>query len=168
MSKLLINEPPLQVLPSLAVAIGLNEAIFLQQLHYWLRISKHVHDDRVWVYNTYDGWREQFPFWSVPTLRRVVTSLRNANLIVTTDKYNKIGLDNTLWYTIDYDALSALSVTPSDHIDQMVGSERSEDAREMIRPIPETNTYTRAKKAERPPRARKAGKSYDPSAYDNL
>ena len=32
MSKLLINESPLQVQPSLAMAIGLNEAIFLQQL----------------------------------------------------------------------------------------------------------------------------------------
>ncbi len=36
-SSLLIEESPLQVLPSLAKAIGLNEAIFAQQLHYWLR-----------------------------------------------------------------------------------------------------------------------------------
>ena len=35
-SKLLIDEPPLQVLPSLALKIGLNEAIILQQVHYWL------------------------------------------------------------------------------------------------------------------------------------
>ena len=35
MSKLLINEHPLQVLPSLATKIGLNEAIVLQQIHYW-------------------------------------------------------------------------------------------------------------------------------------
>lgn len=165
MSKLLINEPPLQVLPSLAVAIGLNEAIFLQQLHYWLRISNHVHDDRVWVYNTYDGWLEQFPFWSVPTIRRVVTSLRNLSLIITTDKYNKLGFDNTLWYTVDYDALSALSVTPSDQSDHTVGSERSEDARELIRPIPETNTDTSAKTQKRPRQAQK--KSYIPD-YDNL
>ena len=40
MSNLLINESPLQVLPTLATYIGLNEAIFLQQVHYWLRIDK--------------------------------------------------------------------------------------------------------------------------------
>lgn len=40
MSKLLIEEPPLQVLPSLAVTIGLNEAIIIQQIHYWLRDSR--------------------------------------------------------------------------------------------------------------------------------
>jgi hypothetical protein len=44
-SRLLIHEPALQVLPSLAVAIGLNEAIFLQQLHYWLVSSKHEHEE---------------------------------------------------------------------------------------------------------------------------
>ena len=36
MSKLLIADVPLVVLPKLAEEIGLNEAIFLQQLHYRL------------------------------------------------------------------------------------------------------------------------------------
>ena len=53
MSKLLINESPLQVQPSLAMAIGLNEAIFLQQLHYWIGTSRFVRDGKKWVYNTY-------------------------------------------------------------------------------------------------------------------
>jgi len=34
MSNLLIQEVPLMVLPTLATKIGLNEAMFLQQLHY--------------------------------------------------------------------------------------------------------------------------------------
>ena len=42
MGNLLINEPPLQVLPSLAAKIGLDNAIFIQQLHYWLLIIKHL------------------------------------------------------------------------------------------------------------------------------
>jgi hypothetical protein len=29
------------VIPSLAVKIGLNEGMVLQQIHYWLGISKH-------------------------------------------------------------------------------------------------------------------------------
>lgn len=163
MSKLLIDEPPLQVLPSLAIAIGLNEAIFLQQLHYWLRISKHVYDERIWIYNTHEGWHEQFPFWSVPTIRRVITNLRNLELIITTAAYNKLGFDNTLWYTIDYDALSAVSGRPYDQNDQTVRSERSEDARDMIRPIPETNTDTSAQKGKRASRTQK--KSYRPEDY---
>jgi len=42
MSKLLIDEYPLQVLPSLAVIYGLNEAIILQQVHYWIKDRKAV------------------------------------------------------------------------------------------------------------------------------
>ena len=53
MSKLLIEDRPLMVLPRLAVAIGLHEAVFLQQLHYWLRSSKTLEaDGHKWVYNT--------------------------------------------------------------------------------------------------------------------
>ena len=36
MSRLLLEDEPLVVLPKLATVIGLNEAIILQQLHYWL------------------------------------------------------------------------------------------------------------------------------------
>ena len=42
MSRLLIKESPVMIIPSLAVKIGLNEAVVLQQIHYWLGISKHT------------------------------------------------------------------------------------------------------------------------------
>lgn len=38
--KLLIDDQPLQVLPSLAEAIGLNESLVLQQIHWLLSRSK--------------------------------------------------------------------------------------------------------------------------------
>jgi hypothetical protein len=105
LSRLLINEQPLQVLPSLAVAVGLNRAIFLQQLHYWLLKSEHHYDGRAWVYNTYDAWLEQFPFWSLNTLTRIVRSLEDERLILTTREYNRFSLDHTKWYTIVYEEL---------------------------------------------------------------
>jgi hypothetical protein len=61
MSTLLINEAPLMIVPSLAVEIGLNEAVVLQQIHYWLNISKHKIKGKKWVYNTYEDWQKQFP-----------------------------------------------------------------------------------------------------------
>ena len=64
MSSLLIDEHPLVVLPSLAKEIGLNEAIMLQQIHFWISKRKHLKGGKHWVYNTYDGWADQFPFWS--------------------------------------------------------------------------------------------------------
>ncbi|UYB50206.1 hypothetical protein OCI51_26350 (plasmid) [Lysinibacillus capsici] len=86
---LLINEPPLQVLPSLAIQIGLNEAIIIQQVHYWLLLSKNERDGFKWVYKKYEDWEEEFPFWSNSTIRRSIRNLEKkgslSHLISTTN-----------------------------------------------------------------------------------
>ena len=108
MSRLIINERPLLIPPTLATKIGLNEAIVLQQVHFWLSVSDHEKDGRKWVFNTYDDWQKQFPFWSKPTIVRIFKSLKDANLIIT-GNYNKMVIDRTIWYSINYEALSILS-----------------------------------------------------------
>lgn len=108
MSKLLINEEPLQVLPSLAELIGLNEALFLQQVHYWLNRSNHLIKGKKWIYNTYEDWQKQFPFWSNATIRRTISSLENKGLLIH-DNFNKAGFDKTKWYTIHYQLLESMS-----------------------------------------------------------
>lgn len=81
---LLIPEPPLIILPSLAVMIGLNEAIVVQQLHYLLR-GKHSGveiEGRKWIWNTYEEWcLEVFPFWSVDTIKRTFSRLEEMFII---------------------------------------------------------------------------------------
>ncbi|MCQ9615924.1 hypothetical protein L1889_03750 [Paenalcaligenes niemegkensis] len=100
MSRLLIDENPLQVLPDLAVAIGLNEAIVLQQIHYWLRKSNVVIDGERWVHNTVQQWQEQFPFWSADTVRRTLASLKKKGLLVA-ERHGKSRFDRTNYYRID-------------------------------------------------------------------
>ena len=58
-------------------------------------------DGHYWVYNTYEQWQEQFPFFSIRTLRRTFTSLEKMGLLLT-GNYNKVKFDQTKWYTIDY------------------------------------------------------------------
>ena len=101
-SKALIPEQPLLLLPSLATAIGLNEAIVLQQLHYWLQNSSHAIDGKRWVYNSYGEWQRQFPFWSVETIKRIFHNLEEKK-IVCSGNFNQSPMDRTKWYTIDYD-----------------------------------------------------------------
>jgi hypothetical protein len=115
MSKLLIDEPPLQIIPSLAVEIGLNEAIFIQQLHYWIARSKTDALGCKWVYNTAAEWKTQFPFWSENTIRRTIESLREKKLISTV-KLNANKHDHTLYFTICYDNLPDRS-TQNGYID---------------------------------------------------
>ena len=81
MNKLLLNEPPLIVLPSLAFSIGLNEAIFLQQLHYWIQKSSTNFDGKNWVYKTPKDWEKEFPFWSKSTIKRAINSLKKSKIL---------------------------------------------------------------------------------------
>jgi hypothetical protein len=141
LSRLLIDEHPLQVLPSLAEAIGLNEAIMLQQIHYWLKDSKKIHDGKPWTYNSATKWQEQFPFWSESTIRRTINSLRKLELIEVTSKYNKLPMDKTFWYTIRYEVLNRLT-RPSSQNDHMVKSKCIDGDVNMTTPIPETFTKT--------------------------
>ncbi|MER2107430.1 MAG: conserved phage C-terminal domain-containing protein [Solibacillus sp.] len=105
---LLINEPPLQVLPSLAVKVGLNEAIFLQQLHFRLQISNNVQEGYKWIYKTYDEWAaEEFPFWSRDTVKRTIAKLEKEGYLISTSKFNKMKMDNTKWYRIDYTKMAS-------------------------------------------------------------
>lgn len=104
MSNLLLDEQPLVILPRLATLIGLNEAIVLQQLHYWVEKSKNEKDGLYWVYNTIKEWQEQFPFWSKNTIIRTFENLEKQGL-VKTGIFNKNKSDRTKWYTIDYEQL---------------------------------------------------------------
>lgn len=118
MSKLLINESPLQVQPSLAMAIGLNEAIFLQQLHYWLGASKYKKDDRTWIYNTYPEWLLQLKYMSLATLKRTIKSLKEQRLILV-ERFDKSKSNQVNFYSIDYDILAIIEENITQAIDSI-------------------------------------------------
>ena len=111
MSKLLFdNDDVLVINPKLAKAIGLNEAIILQQIHYWIEnkyCAGHIHEGKKWVYNTVSQWNEQFPFISVSTIKRVMVDLRDKNLIHV-EKLSKDGLNHTNYYTINYEQIEVI------------------------------------------------------------
>ncbi len=103
MSRALIAEPPLLVLPSLARLVGLNQAIILQQLHWALgRRSATVTDGVRWLKADLPWFEEQFPFWSEATIRRATKDLVTLKLV----KSKRTSGANA--YTVDYAALDAL------------------------------------------------------------
>ena len=108
MSKLLINEAPLLVQPSLANAIGLNEAIFIQQLHYFCERSRHVFNGNQWVFNTYKQWCDVFPFWSEATVKRIISRLEKMDLVLSSSEFNQFNIDRTKWYRINYEKLAEI------------------------------------------------------------
>jgi DnaD/phage-associated family protein len=119
---LLLDEKPLIVLPALATAIGLNESIFIQQLHYWIQRSDKYRDGYKWVYNTVKDWQEQFPFWSEKTLRRIIENLEKKGIVISSN-FNKSKIDKTKWYRVDYEKLDRISNNdlPNDQLESPSG-----------------------------------------------
>ena len=118
MNKLLLDEYPLLVSPTLATRIGLYEAIVIQQLHYWMNNPKmgRTVDNRRWIKNSTEQWqRDNFPFMSLPTVRRTFSELRERNLILVRGDLNSNRTDRTLWYTIHYANLQN-AIDQVDHI----------------------------------------------------
>jgi len=148
MSKLLLNERPLLVMPLLATKIGLNEAIVLQQIHYWNEINKkadnNYRDGYYWTFNSYEEWNKQFPFWSIRTIQRIIKRLENLKLIVI-GNYNKLQIDRTKWYRIDIKVLQALETSPFGQNGTINMTEWHDHLDKMALPLPEINTKINSK-----------------------
>jgi len=119
MANIFYNIEPKVINTELACLIGLNEAIVLQQLHYWLEKNKasatNYYDGYFWTYGTIQEYRDRdFKFWSFNTVKRTITRLVEQGFLIK-GNYNKMKLDQTAWYTINYAALDEWIIknTPS-------------------------------------------------------
>src|SRR5690606_4415244 len=146
MSKLLVNDYAFMVQPSLAAEIGLNEAILLQQIHYWLQTYSTVKNGRKWVYNTYEEWQKQIQFCSVGTIKRAMRSLEKQGFIIT-DTFNKHRMDQTKWYTINYDKIREFEKTAQldpmeEQIELLDNTDCPPHEVNLSKAIPKTTTKT--------------------------
>ena len=139
---IVLGEEPLRVPPSLAIAIGLNEAIVVRQVHYWIfknyKTASDVHfkEGRYWTYNSIEQWAEQFPFWSVRTVSRIFNKLENDGILIR-KKLGKRACDNVRWVSIDYTVLD--QVVAEACLDRNLGEAEEDDLAHTTRtdcPIP--------------------------------
>lgn len=84
-----------------AVKYGLDEAIMIANLRFWIKKNKssrkHFHDGHYWTYNSSEAFTELFPFWNAQKIKRILLSLKEQNVIIT-GNYNKSPFDRTNWY----------------------------------------------------------------------
>lgn len=149
MNNLLIPEPPLQVLPSLAKKLkSVDKAIMLQQIFYWQQKSTHVHDGYKWVYNTVKDWHKQFPWLSEKTVQRYLKDLEDKGFLIT-GNYNKANFDRTKWYRVNQIALDNLSSREGLRIPTKgteSSFEKGTDSPNQYHRIPETTSETTIKR----------------------
>src|SRR5699024_3228250 len=91
---------------------GLNKAIVINQINYWNgkneNKNRNFFDGHFWSYNSYAGWsKTNFPFWSPTTVKRIFNSLENYGIIISC-KNNRLKIDNTKWYRINYERLQEI------------------------------------------------------------
>jgi len=114
--RVLLDERPLVVLPSLAKAVGVNEAIVLQQLHFHLANFNNGREQEGerWIFKTYDDWQTtDFPFWSIPTIQRTFLRLEKTGLIVSCQPEGR--KSRRKYYRIDYERLEKFRARAGRH-----------------------------------------------------
>ena len=97
----------------LARLYGVDEAIFIHNLYFWLRhneatgtnIIEYNGEKKVWSYHSMNAYQKVFPFWNRRQIRRIVESCRAQGLLITAalerDQHKQ-----TLWYTLDEKVLA--------------------------------------------------------------
>lgn len=147
-AKLLLDESPLVVLPTLAESVGLNASIVLQQIHFFVLKKEERQDTRTyreghyWVYNSFEEWEKVFRFWKLRTIKSIFSKVEKLGLVIS-KKFGKTKWDQKKWYRIDYEVLdrlvtdrakSARSIvqSPHDQLDKSCTIDRAKSARSIV------------------------------------
>ncbi len=108
-------EKPISFSPTLARVFGIEAAIFLQWLHYFMVVKslqeRPLHDGRMWVYNSYEDWHSHMNFLSLTGVTSAIRKMEALGVILSAQMgVNKF--DRRKSYTIDYARLSQLTNIP--------------------------------------------------------
>ena len=117
-TSLLLSKNKIVLNTDLATQIGLNEALVLQQLFYWLEKGIEI-NGRQWVYKTHAKWQKQdFPFWSVSTIKRTLNNLEKLGLI-DVEQLSDNNFDRKNYYTINFKKLKEYEGQTADNTEKV-------------------------------------------------
>lgn len=100
----------------LATLVGLEEAVLLNQLDYWLQKPDMgiEFEGHRWIYNSYKEWvkgtptqKPNFPFWTAEKVKRIFLRLEKKKIVIS-KQLDKGNYDHTKYYRIDYDVLDSM------------------------------------------------------------
>lgn len=113
MSRLLVDEEFVAVQPSLVRALDgkVVDALVLQYLHFWLRVSTNEYEGEIWVYNTYQDWSDRLGI-SPKQAERAIKRLEEQDFILSCQP-RAGAYDHKKWYRINYENVCLIDLPES-------------------------------------------------------
>ncbi len=119
---------------------GADPALLIHHINYWIkfneRAGKNFHEGKYWMYQTIQEMSHHFPYLSEKQIRTHLSKLVEMGILIK-GNFNKMKMDHTSWYTIDFQKL--FTFCPNGQIDF---SKREKGSSQMGRAIPDTKTHT--------------------------
>jgi hypothetical protein len=141
-----------------AKRFGVDEAIILQNLMFWITQNKknesNQHEGKTWTYNSASAYAKRFPFWSERKISRIIKSLEVQGAIMS-GCFNSKAYDRTKWYALVDENSYVKSDESNGQKRPMEPSLLTNGTVNSDRPIPDINTdqNTDQNKRERKPRS---------------
>jgi hypothetical protein len=86
-----------------AIKYGVEKSILLQHIRFWCVQNQgketHEHDGLVYMYQSAQEMQRHYPYWSRQKISRLLRDMEAEGLIMS-GNFNKVGYDQTKWYTI--------------------------------------------------------------------
>lgn len=121
----------------LASEIGVEEAIFIHNLYFWIKKNeannKHFYDGYYWTYNSAKAFSELFPYWTPKQIIRIIKSCIEKGYVIK-GEYNKSKYDRTSWYAITE---KVETIYRNSLVDV---PKRSSHSAKTVKPIPDSKT----------------------------
>lgn len=147
-----------------ACEYGLNEAIFLWNLQFWIRVNKankiNFHDERTWSFNSIAAYEELFPFFSLKQIRCLIDRLVDANILIK-GNYNKSAYDRTSWLAFVNEEKWCPNVKCICPLGQMGSDKRANGLGKKGEPIPDSKPDKKTYKKDNVPSAIASGLASD-------
>lgn len=157
----------------LASCYGIEEAIIIQNLYFWIKKNvangDNFYDGRYWTYNSSKAFSILFPYMTESKIYRVLKSLEEKGLIVK-GNYNDTKYDRTTWYSLSDKAIKELNALKynTNGFSKSILQNKEKDFTKMQNgiyeskePIPYSNTDSNTDKKEDTIVSKKGDIDYD-------
>ena len=138
---LLLGSQPLIVSRELAIELGIDLSLVLQQFQYWLRINEesgnNYFENRYWTSSTIEELQARdFPFWGKTKIKTLINELIKYGYLEKKQIHKNI-LNHTNYYTINYDKILELEkISKSRHelkkSEALIKSKKTEQNTELV------------------------------------